>query len=122
MKKNGLFSFLFLMASVISGQSPVSWTFTAKKLGVKTYEVHMTATIQNGWHIYSQNQPEDLADLEAQRQMEFEDNMEDDEYSQPPPTTKPPRPQDKFEIDLTKGQQKQYGTQFKTPEGIFFVK
>ena len=63
MKKNGLFSFLFLMASVISGQSPVSWTFTAKKLGVKTYEVHMTATIQNGWHIYSQNQPEDLADL-----------------------------------------------------------
>lgn len=61
--------------------------------------------------------PEDLADIEAQRQMEFEDQMEDDEYSQPPPTTKPPRPQDKFEIDLTKGQQKQYGTQFKTPEG-----
>jgi hypothetical protein len=25
----------------------------------KTYEVHMTATIQSGWHLYSQTQPED---------------------------------------------------------------
>jgi thiol:disulfide interchange protein DsbD len=25
----------------------------------KTYEVHMKATIQSGWHLYSQTQPED---------------------------------------------------------------
>ena len=25
----------------------------------KTYEIHMTATIQTGWHLYSQTQPED---------------------------------------------------------------
>ena len=23
------------------------------------YEIHMTATIQSGWHLYSQTQPED---------------------------------------------------------------
>jgi thiol:disulfide interchange protein DsbD len=39
--------------------NPVSWTFTAKKLDDKTYELHMTANIQNGWHLYSQQQPED---------------------------------------------------------------
>ncbi len=39
--------------------NPVTWTFTTKKISDKTYEVHMKATIQNGWHLYSQNQPED---------------------------------------------------------------
>ena len=59
MKKSGSFSLLFLVSLIVTGQSPVSWTFTAKKLGNKTYEIHMTATIENGWHLYSQNQPED---------------------------------------------------------------
>ncbi len=59
MKKSGSFSLLFLISLIVTGQSPVSWTFTAKKLGNKTYEIHMTATIENGWHLYSQNQPED---------------------------------------------------------------
>lgn len=39
--------------------NPVSWSFTTKKTGEKTYEIHMKATIQDGWHLYSQNQPED---------------------------------------------------------------
>ena len=39
--------------------NPVSWTFTSKKLADKTYEVHITATIQSGWHLYSQTQPDD---------------------------------------------------------------
>jgi thiol:disulfide interchange protein DsbD len=50
----GLFTAAFIYA-----QSPVSWTFTAKKTADKTFEVHMTATIQKSWHLYSQNQPED---------------------------------------------------------------
>lgn len=41
------------------GFDPVSWSFTATKVGDKTYEVHMKATILNGWHLYSQQQPED---------------------------------------------------------------
>ncbi len=38
---------------------PISWSFSSKKLDDKTYELHITATIKNGWHLYSQVQPED---------------------------------------------------------------
>jgi len=61
MKKIILLGFSFLLTMALNAQliNPVSWTFSAKKLGTNTYEIHMTATIQNGWHLYSQNQPED---------------------------------------------------------------
>lgn len=36
---------------------PVSWSFTSKKTGAGEYEVHLTATILSGWHIYSQTTP-----------------------------------------------------------------
>ena len=39
--------------------NPVSWTFTAKKIADKTYEIHMTATLEKGWHLYAQEQPDD---------------------------------------------------------------
>ena len=39
--------------------SPVSWNFTSKKVSDKTFEVHLTANIQQGWHLYSQEQPDD---------------------------------------------------------------
>lgn len=57
--KTILFS-LFLMGTVIaSGQNPINWAFTSKKLSDNTYEVKITATIEKGWHLYSQTQPED---------------------------------------------------------------
>ena len=37
---------------------PVSWHFNAKKTVDKTYEVHISAVIDEGWHIYAQHQPE----------------------------------------------------------------
>jgi Disulphide bond corrector protein DsbC len=40
-------------------QSPVTWAFSITKLSDKTYEVHMKAIIQAGWHVYSQTQPKD---------------------------------------------------------------
>ena len=40
-------------------QSPVSWSFTSKKVSENIYEVQMIATMQSGWHIYSQKQPKD---------------------------------------------------------------
>jgi len=52
---------VFLSAALISYaqiQSPVSWTFSAKKIDAKTYEVHMIATVGSGWHIYSQTTPD----------------------------------------------------------------
>lgn len=39
--------------------NPVSWAFSATKTGDKMYELKMTATIQNKWHLYSQKQPGD---------------------------------------------------------------
>jgi thiol:disulfide interchange protein DsbD len=56
---------ILLLAVILAGtlalkaQNPVSWTFSAKKVDDKTYEVHMTANIQPGWHLYSQHQPDD---------------------------------------------------------------
>ena len=53
-----LISFIFT-ALITQAQSPVNWSFTSKKLSDKTYEVHLTANIQSGWHLYSQTQPDD---------------------------------------------------------------
>jgi len=39
--------------------NPVGWSFMSKKIADKTYEIHLTATMQSGWHLYSQVQPED---------------------------------------------------------------
>ena len=46
----------FLFAQMVS--NPVSWTVSSKKTADKTYEIHLTANIQNGWHTYSQTTPE----------------------------------------------------------------
>ena len=51
---------LFLFGTMaVSAQNPVTWTFTSKKLADNSYEIHMTATIEKGWHLYSQVQPDD---------------------------------------------------------------
>lgn len=39
-------------------KNPVKWACVAKKLNATTYEVHLTATVDAGWHIYSQTTPE----------------------------------------------------------------
>ncbi len=39
--------------------TPVSWSYSSKKINNEVYEVQMIATLQAGWHIYSQTQPKD---------------------------------------------------------------
>lgn len=58
-----IFAALFLAGSVFAQSEPVSWSFTAKKVSGKTYDVYMTATLKSGWHIYSQTQPKDAIAL-----------------------------------------------------------
>ena len=36
-------------------ENPVSWSFTAKKISAKQYELHMTAAVDGNWHIYAQD-------------------------------------------------------------------
>ncbi|HTH30922.1 MAG TPA: protein-disulfide reductase DsbD domain-containing protein [Lacibacter sp.] len=46
---------LFASAQV---QNPVKWVYKLKNVNATTYEVHITATIDKGWHIYSQTTPD----------------------------------------------------------------
>lgn len=61
MKKVFVIVFAFILAGTVQAQelNPISWSFSSKKTGDKTYEVHLTANIQSGWHLYSQTQPND---------------------------------------------------------------
>lgn len=59
MKLSVLIASVLLTISLQAQLNPVSWSFSAKKVGDKTYEVQMVATMQTGWHLYSQVQPED---------------------------------------------------------------
>lgn len=62
-----IFYFLLFTFSLgaVSAQTPnpVQWTYTAKKIADKTYEVHLTASIMPNWHLYSQTQPDDAINM-----------------------------------------------------------
>jgi len=55
MKKVVLSLLLLVVSLTMQAQikNPVKWTFSAKKISDKTYELHMTASIDPGWHIYT---------------------------------------------------------------------
>jgi len=59
MKLAVLIASVLLTISVKAQLNPVTWSFSAQKVGDKTYEIQMVATMQTGWHLYSQVQPED---------------------------------------------------------------
>jgi thiol:disulfide interchange protein DsbD len=60
MKKLSLVACAVLAVMFVNAQiNPISWSYTAKKIDSKTYEVHVKATIEDGWHLFSQIQPED---------------------------------------------------------------
>ncbi len=60
MKKVFLF---FALLAVFVGQAqilePVKWSTSVNKISATEYELVATATIDAGWHLYSQNVPED---------------------------------------------------------------
>ncbi len=57
MKKILLGGFLLLFAGFVHAQinNPVTWSYTSKKIADKTYELHLTATIDGNWHLYAQD-------------------------------------------------------------------
>jgi DsbC/DsbD-like thiol-disulfide interchange protein len=53
---------LLLMAVTTANaqiQNPVHWAYGLKHLAGNEYEVHLLATIDDGWHIYAQKQSPD---------------------------------------------------------------
>jgi len=57
MKKLSFILVLIMFLGVANAQinNPVLWTYTAKKISDKTYELHLTAIIGNNWHLYAQD-------------------------------------------------------------------
>lgn len=51
----GLFLMLFAVGVNAQINNPVTWTYSAKKIADKTYELHLTATIEGNWHMYAQD-------------------------------------------------------------------
>lgn len=50
---------ILLTSLLVQAQSPVSWQFQSQKKEDGGYEVILKASIQPGWHLYSQKQPDD---------------------------------------------------------------
>jgi hypothetical protein len=52
--------FLFLVAAVMissvtmAQKAKVTWKFSSKKVSEGKYELHLTASVPKGWHLYSQ--------------------------------------------------------------------
>ena len=46
---------LAVFAAMAQSNKEVKWAFSAKKIADKTYEVHLTASINGDWHLYAQN-------------------------------------------------------------------
>lgn len=61
MKKIITTVFFSALIGALSAQNinPIQWSYTSKKIADKTYELQLTATIQNTWHLYAQKQPAD---------------------------------------------------------------
>lgn len=56
-KSTFIFTFISLFVLTASAQmeNPVQWAFSATKVADKTYELHITATLEGNWHIYAQD-------------------------------------------------------------------
>lgn len=57
-----LVSFLVLLGVQVQAQvlNPVKWTYEAKKIDAKNYELIITANIDPGWHIYTLDHKGDI--------------------------------------------------------------
>lgn len=59
MKKLLLFAGLLAGSAALAQQAPVQWQYKVTRLDAISFEVHLVATMANGWHIYSQTQPKE---------------------------------------------------------------
>jgi DsbC/DsbD-like thiol-disulfide interchange protein len=63
MKRSVLVVLVSILMMGMYAQGPVKWSFSATKVSPGVYNIHMTASIQPGWHIYAQEQPSDAIAL-----------------------------------------------------------
>ncbi len=60
MMRKIFFSIIIMLTGfyAMAQSNPVKWTFSSKKMTGNKYQLTMTATLLNGWHIYSQKTPD----------------------------------------------------------------
>src|SRR6476646_5569910 len=64
MKHIKVLTLALLVVSIVQAQeNPVNWRYSAKRVAKNVFEIHCTAIIENGWHVYAQKQPEDAIAL-----------------------------------------------------------
>lgn len=56
-KLPGILVILLALPALVDAQilNPVRWNYSAKKIGSDQYILHMTASMDKGWHIYAQD-------------------------------------------------------------------
>jgi hypothetical protein len=69
--------FLSLIPAIAFAQGPIQWSFSAEKIKLNQYRVHLVAKIQSGYHIFSMTQPEDAIVLPTK--VSFSNNGDIDE-------------------------------------------
>ncbi|SEO05484.1 thiol:disulfide interchange protein DsbD [bacterium A37T11] len=69
---------LSLYISITKAQTiadPVKWTVTTQKISADRYKIILSAEIQKGWHIYSQNQPANAVSTPTSFEFEPKDKL-----------------------------------------------
>ena len=67
---------LLPLSSIAQIYDPVNWTFSQKELSNNEFEVSFTATIEEGWHLYSQHLPNDDGPIATAFYFEGNQNVE----------------------------------------------
>ena len=67
---------LFFSATISNAQifNPVSWKSEVKEIGNGSFELQMTAEIEEGWHLYSQTLPSDDGPIATEFTIKASDN------------------------------------------------
>ena len=77
-----MFLLLFAFCADAQINDPVIWSYTAKKTADKTYELHITASINANWHLYGQGagtglEPTTIFTFTKNPLLSFDDNVKE---------------------------------------------
>ncbi|WP_370391741.1 cytochrome c biogenesis protein CcdA [uncultured Winogradskyella sp.] len=99
----GIFAFLFSLVSFSQILEPVTWKHSIEQISDKDYEITFTASIDDGWYVYSQEEPDGIGPIPTL----FTFNNQEGNYKLQGETSEPkvePKFDKVFELDLKKFQ------------------
>ena len=77
-RKTGLALMLFFFHFIAFTQilNPIKWSSESKQTGDNSFELQMTATLEEGWHVYSTTQGEDSGGIGLPTEFTWKDNAD----------------------------------------------